>query len=104
MNNTVIFSANAQSNLLDCNSHEINSMGTAIIFLNNTFNNTVVNCTINGKILSMHNAQNNIVNATGNYSLVFYDNTSNIAIGNFFHLLLYGPNREYTIAIFEVLS
>jgi len=100
INNTIIFSANAQSNLLDCNSHAINSIDTAIIFLNNTFNNTVVNCTINGKILSMHNAQNNIVNVTGNYSLVFYDNTSNIAIGNFFHLLLYGPNREYTIGRF----
>ncbi|MFP3278833.1 MAG: hypothetical protein RXP92_00780 [Candidatus Micrarchaeota archaeon] len=100
INNTVIFSANARSNLLECNLHSINSIGTAVIFLNNTFNNTVVNCTINGKILSMHNAQNNIVNVTGNYSLVFYDNSSNIAIGNFFHLLLYGPNREYAIGRF----
>ena len=99
-NSTVIFSQNAQSNLLECNSHVINSTGAAIIFLNNTFNNTVVNCTINGKILSMHNAQNNIVNVTGNYSFVFYDNTSNIAIGNFFHLLLYGPDKEYAIARF----
>jgi hypothetical protein len=99
-NNTVIFGIGAHSNMLDCNSHTINSNSTAILFLNNSFNNTLANCTINGYIMSMHNAQNNIVNSTGNYKLEFYDNTSNIALGNFFHLLLYGPGGEYTVARF----
>ncbi|MGC8710321.1 MAG: hypothetical protein ACP5RF_01795 [Candidatus Micrarchaeia archaeon] len=99
-NNTVMFAPNSSSNILDCNSHSLISGNDAIAFLNNSFNNTVVNCTIDGNVLSMHGAQNNIVNSTGNYNLEFTDNTSNIAMGNFFHLLLYGPGGAYTIGRF----
>ncbi|MGC9037602.1 MAG: hypothetical protein ACP5IK_02740 [Candidatus Micrarchaeia archaeon] len=75
-----------------------------VVFGNDTFNNTLQNCTVFGNVLSMHNAENNLLNVTGNYSLAFADNSSSIGIGHFFHLLVLNQTGGYSVARFiEIL-
>ena len=59
-----------------------------VTFGQNTYNNTLYNCTFsNSRILSLKNASNNLASPYGNYSLGFYGNRSNIAIGYFFNFV-----------------
>ncbi|MEM4072192.1 MAG: hypothetical protein QXZ38_01280 [Candidatus Micrarchaeaceae archaeon] len=95
----LVFESNATNNLVDCDGHGISST-VAVIFGNNTYNNTVVNCSINGAIVSMHNAQNNLINVSGTYSLDFYGNGSNVGLGNFVHLLVYARGTNFSVARF----
>ncbi|MEM3248126.1 MAG: hypothetical protein QXV80_02325, partial [Candidatus Micrarchaeaceae archaeon] len=94
----LVFASNATNNLVDCNGHSISS-GIAVIFGNDTYNNTIVNCSINGVISSMRDAQNNLINVSGAYTLAFSDNESNIGLGNFMHLLVYA-NKSFSVARF----
>jgi hypothetical protein len=80
------FSAGSANNRLVCRNSTI-KIG-AVIFSNNTYNNTIVNCTFsNAVIKSMHNAQNNLLSPAGNYSTYFTDNSSNIAVGYYFNFI-----------------
>lgn len=100
-NDTVVFAANASNNTLDCRGFSISSSNVAVLFSNFSYNNTLLNCSINGAVLSLHGAMNNLINATGNYSLNFSDNSSNVALGNFFRLVLLSTNEtNYTIGRF----
>ncbi|MGC8572303.1 MAG: hypothetical protein ACP5LH_03435, partial [Candidatus Micrarchaeia archaeon] len=99
-NNTVIFSPYSSNNIIDCRGNGIYSQNIAVLFSNYTYNNTIENCTIYGKILSMHDAQNNLLNISGEYNLSFVDNSSNIALGNFFKLILMSTGNNYTIGRF----
>ncbi len=59
-----------------------------VTFGQNTYNNTLYNCTFaDSRILSFRNASNNLASPYGNYSLGFYGNRSNIAIGYFFNFV-----------------
>lgn len=94
-----VFADGTQNSTLACGSHAI-SLATSIVFGNETYNNTITNCTISGNVFSLHDAQNNLVNVTGNYTLGFSDNSSNVGVGNYFHLLVYANDHNYSIARF----
>ncbi|MGC8586644.1 MAG: hypothetical protein ACP5K5_03845 [Candidatus Micrarchaeia archaeon] len=77
-NATVYFSKGVSNSSLTCNGGIVSSL----VFDNNTYNNTVYNCTFSGsEILSMHNAENNLISPHGTYELKFEDNYSNVALG-----------------------
>ncbi len=100
-NVNVTFSNNVSNSLLICNNASILN----VYFLNNTYNNTIENCSINGKVYSKNNAQNNLINDSGDYSLNFSDNNSNIGIGYFLKVIIHLNNAStYGVARFvEIL-
>jgi hypothetical protein len=58
---------------------------SSVVFGNNTYNNTLYNCTFSNAIVeSLHNASNNLISPYGNYTFKFVDNISNIALGYLF--------------------
>ncbi len=73
-----------------------------VIFGNKTYNNTIENCTIGGVVLSMHMAQNNLINVSGNYSTLFADNYSNIGIGNILRFRAYHFKNFTSGAFIEI--
>ncbi len=83
------FLANSSNNRVYCqpDSAEISS----VTFMDNTYNNTLINCTFsNANIISMHNAQNNLISPYGKYYTNFSDDSSNIALG--YYLTYVGRN------------
>ncbi len=98
--NTILyFSDGIQNSTVICGNHAL-SAGYAVVFGNDTYNNTVTNCTIDGGILSLHGARNNLVNVSGDYRLEFADNSSDVGIGNYFHLLVYNGSAGFSVARF----
>jgi hypothetical protein len=74
------FAQNASGNRVQCTNSSAPISGVS--FLENTYNNSIVNCTFAGSaLLSMHNAMNNVISPRGSYSFSFSDNSSNIALG-----------------------
>ncbi len=73
-----------------------------LVFANNTYNNTIENCTIDGTVLSMHNAQNNLINSSGKYSMLFLDNFSNIGIGSIFRFRAYSSKNFTTGSFLQI--
>ncbi len=99
-NYSVVFNSGVYNCKVVCDNAHIGSL----VFGNNTFNNTLENCSLGGNVLSMHDAKNNLLNATGNYSLEFSDNSSSVAIGHFFHLLVLNSTGGLSLARFiEIL-
>ena len=79
----LVLAQNASDNRITCNSSV--AAFAAITFQNDTYNNTIANCTFdNASIESMHLALNNILSPKGSYGMNFTDNTSNIALGYYF--------------------
>jgi hypothetical protein len=66
---------------------------SSVVFGNNTYNNTLFNCTFaDAHISSMHNAMNNIISPSGSYNTSFIGNRSNLAVGYYFVFVPLGPN------------
>ncbi len=109
--NHILFLNNSQYSLIIAQRSTNNTIvcrGSSIYnltFGENTFNNTLYNCTIYGVISSLHNAENNVINASGNYSFSFADNSSNVGIGYYLHVIVYDKNEsDYGVARFvEIL-
>ncbi len=77
---------------------------SSVFFGNNTYNNTLFNCTFSdAKISSMHNAKNNIISPYGNYNTSFVGNKSNVAIGYYFTFVPRGPNGNYSLQGFTAV-
>jgi len=88
LNNTcsplqITFVHDSSNNKVVCNDsvHAI----SMVIFENNTYNNTLINCTFgNATLKNLHDSFNNILDPRGNYTLSFSDSNSNIALGYYF--------------------
>lgn len=93
------FAQGVENSTVICGNHTLSSP-IPVLFWNETHNNTITNCTINGEVLSMHEAQNNLIRVNGSYALSFADNTSNIGIGYYFHLLVYAEDNNFSVARF----
>ncbi|MGC8568318.1 MAG: hypothetical protein ACP5LP_03730 [Candidatus Micrarchaeia archaeon] len=77
----IVFESNTVNSKISCNRIKI----IGVTFSNNTFNNSLVNCSLsNAYVNSMHNASNNLINCSGNYTPNFEDNSSSLAIGYYF--------------------
>jgi hypothetical protein len=95
----VLHGAN-QSKLYCTNGSSINS----VVFGNDTYNNTLFNCTFeNASIKNMHNAINNIISPFGSYNTSFIGNLSNLAVGYYFVFVPRGPNGNYAQEGFAAL-
>jgi hypothetical protein len=76
----------------------------AVLFGNNTYNNTLFNCTFDdASIASMHNAQNNIISPYGSYNTSFLGNSSNLAVGYYFVFIPKGPDGSYSLGGFAAI-
>ncbi|OJI06972.1 MAG: hypothetical protein BK997_03865 [Candidatus Micrarchaeum sp. ARMAN-1] len=76
----------------------------SVLFGNNTYNNTLFNCTFNNaRIASMHDAQNNIISPYGSYNTSFLGNSSNLAVGYYFVFVPKGPNGNYSLGGFAAI-
>ena len=90
----IIFPAGTRSARVDCAGFEI--LGeNALLFGNDTFNNTVSNCTFDGIVYSAHNATNNLIASIG-ANPEFMDNSSMLRRGNYYHLAIYANNFTNT--------
>lgn len=77
---------------------------SAVVFGNNTYNNTLYNCTFaDAKITSMKNARNNIISPYGSYNTSFFGNTSNLGIGYYFTFVPKGPTGNYSLQGFSAV-
>ncbi len=66
---------------------------SSVLFGDNTYNNTLFNCTYSKAIIqSLHNASNNMLSPYGEYNTSFIGNNSNVAIGYYFKFIPRGPN------------
>lgn len=100
---TLYFNTNVSNNTVLCGSSTIGSK-LSVAFGNNTYNNSITNCTITGMILSHHNARNNLIAVNGSYALSFTDNSSNVGIGNYLHVVVRNATGNLSVADFiEVL-
>ncbi len=77
---------------------------SSVFFGNNTYNNTLFNCTFAGaRIASMHDAQNNIISPYGSYNTSFLGNFSNVAVGYYFVFVPRGPGGNYSLEGFAAI-
>ena len=78
---SVSFAAGTSYSRAVCSGSSIGS----VVFGQDTFNDTLANCTFSGaKIMSLNDAYDNILSPSGTYSFEFQNNNSNVALGYYF--------------------